>query len=428
MKNNEDLTTRPSTIAPPALMVPSVNQSENSETRKDPDFDDGIFKQEISPELIGSHRKHLRTKKTQVDGMFSVKTANCWMKEAEKKPIQKMLFSELWHEGEICILFASTNLGKSILAVQIGDSISKGAPIRGFKLEAPAQKVLYFDFELSDKQFWKRYSDQYTSSNEFPFIFSKKYEFSDNFLRAEIDPDKSIPPDSDISNEDYLNKSLERAIKEFDARIIIVDNLTYMNDGTEKAREALRLMKHLKALKLKHDLSILALAHTPKRDDCKPIKITDLQGSSSLGNFCDSSFSIGRSNSDTQNRYLKQVKARNTEIIFDDENVCVCKIEKVQSFLGFGLLELDTERAHLRELTADDHDVRNMQALEMKRQGSTNKEIGDHFGVSEGAIRKRIKKAEDMPVPIPVDKQPCESDDSLFGNSKSDSGTCLSES
>ena len=91
-------------------------------------------------------------------GLFTVKTASRWIEQAKTRPTPQMLFGELWFEGELCILFADTNLGKSILAVQIGNSISKGEQIHGFKLETPKQPILYFDFELSDKQFENRYS------------------------------------------------------------------------------------------------------------------------------------------------------------------------------------------------------------------------------------------------------------------------------
>ena len=60
---------------------------------------------------------------------FIRKTANEWIEEAKNKPAPKMLFSEFWHEGELCILFSDTNLGKTILAVQIADSIASGKPI-----------------------------------------------------------------------------------------------------------------------------------------------------------------------------------------------------------------------------------------------------------------------------------------------------------
>ncbi len=63
-----------------------------------------------------------------------------------------MLFGELWCEGEICILFADTNVGKSILATQIADDIGKGKNEEGLKVEVEPQPITYFDFELSDKQ------------------------------------------------------------------------------------------------------------------------------------------------------------------------------------------------------------------------------------------------------------------------------------
>ena len=89
-------------------------------------------------------------------GLFTVKTASRWIEQAKTRPIPKMLFGEFWFEGELCILFADTNLGKSILAVQIGNSISKGEPIHGFRLEASQQKILYFDFEFCFHNLFKK--------------------------------------------------------------------------------------------------------------------------------------------------------------------------------------------------------------------------------------------------------------------------------
>ncbi len=206
-------------------------------------------------------------------GLFTVMPANKWIDIAKTRPIPQMLFGELWFESELCILFADTNLGKSILAVQIGNSISKGEQIPGFKLETPKQPILYFDFELSDKQFENRYSIQ----------FEQHYNFDSNFIRVEINPDAVVPENQTF--EDYLSYSLERSIKETGAKVLIIDNLTYLKNETEKAKDALPLMKHLKALKRKYNLSLLALAHTPKRDLSKPITRNDLQGSKMLMNF-----------------------------------------------------------------------------------------------------------------------------------------------
>lgn len=278
-------------------------------------------------------------------GLFTVKPASRWIEQAMKRPIPRMLFAEFWFEGELCILFADTNLGKSALAVQISNSISSGDMIKAFNLEAERQRVLYYDFELSDKQFEARYSEK----------FENHYIFNQNFLRAEVNPEKSDYRENGFDSfEKYLYSSLEKSIAETEAKILIIDNITYLKDTTEQARFALPLMKDLQGLKKKYNLSILALAHTPKRDLSKPITRNDLQGSKMLINFCDSSFAIGESSCDKGIRYLKQIKARNTEILYDTENVCTCQIEKPSNFLMFEFLNFGTEREHLKQISESD--------------------------------------------------------------------------
>lgn len=312
-------------------------------------------------------------------GLFTVKTASRWIEQAKTKAIPQMLFGEFWFEGELCILFADTNLGKSILAVQIGNSVSKGEQIRGFKLETPKQPILYFDFELSEKQFENRYSIK----------FEQHYNWDNNFLRVEINSDATIPDAKTF--EDYLNHSLERSINETGAKVLIIDNLTYLKNETEKAKDALPLMKHLKALKNKYGLSILALAHTPKRDLSKPITRNDLQGSKMLINFCDSSFSIGESHSDKNLRYLKQIKQRNTEQIYDAENVCVCQIDKPFNFLLFEFVNFGKEWEHLKQHTEKDKENLNEKVSELKQQGRSLREIGAELGISHMKVSRILK-------------------------------------
>jgi hypothetical protein len=93
--------------------------------------------------------------------------------------------------------------------VQIGNSIATGEPIEGFILKLKKTKVLYLDFELSDKQFEIRYSNNYDDH----------YSFPDYFFRAEIDPEADVP-----EGLKKLYASMETAIKETESRILIVDN------------------------------------------------------------------------------------------------------------------------------------------------------------------------------------------------------------
>lgn len=312
-------------------------------------------------------------------GLFKVMTANKWIEQAKTRPIPKMLFGELWFENELCILFADTNLGKSILAVQIGNSITKGEYIQGFKFEAKKQSILYFDFELSDKQFENRYSIE----------FSQHFNFDKDFIRVEINPDTDIPEKETF--ETFLNDSLERSIIETGSKILIIDNLTYLKAETEKSRDALPLMKHLKALKSKYGLSILALAHTPKRDLSKPITRNDLAGSKMLINFVDSCFSIGESHSDKNLRYIKQIKARNTEIIYDTENVAICQIEKPHNFLQFEYVDLGNEMEHLKQISKEDRETNISKAKDLNQQGMSQRQIAKELSISLGAVNKYLK-------------------------------------
>ena len=270
---------------------------------------------------------------------------------------------------------------KSILAVQIADAISRGIPIHGFRLEAARQKVLYFDFELSDKQFEKRYSVDYKNH----------YSFDEYFLRVEMNSDADIP-ESATGFDLMVIQSIEQAVLLHGVKVIILDNLTFLRSTeAENAKEASPLMKQLKALKTKHDLSMLILAHTPKRDQSRPITQNDLQGSSRLMQFTDSSFVIGASTRESSLKYLKQVKVRNTAFVFDADNVPLCQIIQPNNFLQLDLIGYAHEQEHLRAITEKDTEGRKEKAHEMKAKGMNNVQIAKELGVSEGAIRKYFK-------------------------------------
>jgi predicted ATP-dependent serine protease len=265
-------------------------------------------------------------------------------------------------------LFADTNVGKSILAVQIANLI------------AGLQPVLYFDFELSDKQFEARYSKEYTDH----------YQFSNHFYRAEIDPDGDF--EGFDSFEDYLIHFLEKTIVKAGIKILIIDNITYLKNETEKAKYALPLMKQLKALKKKYGLSILVLAHTPKRDLSKPITQNDLQGSKMLINFCDSAFAIGASQVDSNIRYLKQIKQRNTEQLYGADNVMVFQIVKPSNYLFMEFIGYNSEREHLKIFTERDREKMIEETKLLSSKGKSQRQIAAELRISLGAVNKYLNK------------------------------------
>jgi len=314
-------------------------------------------------------------------GLFTVKSANQVIAEASSRPKPSKLFGQLWWEHEVCILFADANVGKSILAVQIADGISQGRKVIGLDMEANPQLVLYCDFELSDKQFELRYQNEVNGDH---------YKFSDKFLRVEINPDADFPVEMDF--EEYLKNSLEIVVSERNVKIVIIDNLTYLNQQTEQAKDALPLMKWLKSFGRKYDLSILVLAHTPKRNPSNPITRNDLQGSKMLINFCDGCFAIGESAKDKSIRYIKEIKQRNGSFLYDSENVIVCDIQKLDNFVQFQFIGHGVESEHLKKIDETERLVLIDKCKAFSQQGKSQREISKMLGISLGSVSNYLKK------------------------------------
>lgn len=305
-------------------------------------------------------------------GMLTIKSSNQWMREAATRPDPEPLWLSLWYEGEIACLFADSNAGKSIYAVEIAAKIAEG------------RKVIYFDFELSDKVFQRRYTNEFGGLHRFP----------DNFLRAEIDP-YSL----NLNNfEDTLINEIEGSAIANDSKILIIDNLTYLCNASEKGDLAGLLMLRLMQLKKKHGLSILILAHTPKRSLFSAITQNDLAGSKKLFNFFDSVFAIGKSAKDDGLRYIKQLKSRNAAITYGADNVIVAEICKDNDFLRFRLMGEATEREHLKEF--DDKDISKMEenVKEMREGGKSVREIAQTLGVSKSKIGRIVQKLNNVPL------------------------------
>jgi hypothetical protein len=333
------------------------------------------------PKQTGWQLKHPKKEINGSEPEFIIKRAGKWLKDGAKLPEPKMLFDRFWFEGELCIMFADTNSGKSVLAVQIGDSISKGEPIPTLQMTATPCGVLYIDYELTDKQFQQRYC---TKNNW-------NYKFSNKFCRAVTNP-QANKMYKFSSYQEYLENEIENSLLIAKAKVLIIDNITCLNYDAHHATGALNLMRSLQAIKAKYNISILVLAHTPKRNPVKPITKNDLQGSKMLINFCDSAFAIGESQTQSGTRYLKQIKQRSTKQHYGSENICLGKIEKSGNFLRFKLDGYDLETAHLQRKNEQYRKGIGERVLELRGQGISIRKIAVELNLSASMVNRIIKK------------------------------------
>ena len=254
------------------------------------------------------------------------KPCDAWFDDAEAMPPVTPLFDVFWSKGELAFLFGETGVGKSILAVQIADAISKGAKIQGFDGPQRPMRVGYFDFEHSTCQFLRRYSDG--SGNI--------HDFSPNFLRAEINV-RAI-----LKGHDIL-EGIEEEIIKHRLEVVVIDSLTHLPIFITEKTNARSIMRRLHLIKSRQNISMLVVGHSMRQDLSQPITEYDLVCSI----FCDSAFAIGESAKEKNVRYLKQIKTDSARLRYDIGYAAVFRLVKRNRFIGFEHIDFDCEYEHL---------------------------------------------------------------------------------
>ena len=328
--------------------------------------------------------------------LFKGYTMNETMERAKNMEIPRMLFSEFIYEKDLTILYSPAGVGKTILAYQIADSIARGTQIAGFKNESQPQPTIYFDFELSEKQVENRYSQNFEDT------WVNHYNFSDNFHRYffnnEFEGNLSI---------DSLFNGLITEILNKKAKIVFIDNITWINNqGLETSKDAGLVMKKLISLKREYNLTLIVLAHTPKKLRFTKMEINNLQGSAMIGNFTDASFSINWSKLNTNYRYLKTQKCRYAEDKYHSKNVITLEVKYIEpNFLGYEMIQPDMENViednHLtskddvttKVFTKEKLDERTLEVKNLLKENPdlSSRQLEDETGVNRTTCA-RIKK------------------------------------
>ncbi|MCD8291606.1 MAG: AAA family ATPase [Prevotella sp.] len=305
-------------------------------------------------------------------GIFVGEDFNPMIKRVKNEPNPKQLFLSLFYENELAILFGPTNCGKSLFAIMIAEATCSVLTEQG-----DLRKVLYFDMEMSDKQQQMRYTDPDSlESHVFPATL-KRITISEESL-------------SKITEQSLL-EGLEKAITETKASVVVFDNITFLNSRNQKAEEAADLMQKLKGLTRRLNVSILVLAHTPKRIATSSMTLNDLMGSSLISAFADSVFVLNKSCKGKDYRYVKQLKARSSEIEYGAENVLVYVIERApDGRLYLRYTGTSHEDEHLPKEVDSEREALKSEVMKLADMGKTQREIAEELGTSAATVNRLL--------------------------------------
>lgn len=281
-----------------------------------------------------------------------------------EKGKQKALFKTLWYQNELSILFAESNVGKSIYAVQIAEYIAKN------------KKVMYFDYELSVQQLCNRYANEDRTS---------VYVFSHNLYRADLTMDVEL---NFIERFALFKKRVKQAVEQ-GITVFIIDNLTCLYPGLTNNIRAVDFMLELKRLMNVFNVSFLLLAHCPKRNKCKPVTEDNLAGSKNLVNLSDSCFCLAKAQLKGELLYLKQLKDRNNAKVYTEDNVLLYAIEKENNFLHLTEYGYATEESLLKA-EKEDNMAGKMEAYNLYKQGFSFRDIGRRIGRDGKTVKKWV--------------------------------------
>ncbi len=316
------------------------------------------------------HDGVIRTEKRAERKVEPLTKANDCIERAKLLGPPAMLFDSFWSEGELAMLFGPAGVGKSILAVQIADAIARGRKMEGFVMPTKGQRVLYVDLKLSDRQFGLRYFTGPETGEEL-----RTYKCSENLHRM-------CAPDTN-----KFCDWLEETVVAKRVRVVIIDDLSELRNSCDGTRETLKLMRDLRKLKLRLDISILVIAGCREAGRSGFIAESDLQRSRVLCDAADSVFALGVLPRNHAHRYLVQTRSRGSRIAWTASNSPICDVFRFDDgLLGFRFderfaPEIDRELGLLICKVKSMHD-----------RGATYRKIGEDLGINHTKAARLFKK------------------------------------
>ncbi|HYG17169.1 MAG TPA: AAA family ATPase, partial [Bacteroidia bacterium] len=255
----------------------------------------------------------------------SLKGRNC-LPPMEAAPKKERLFGEFFYKNDFAVLCGPEGSGRSILAMQIADSISRGKQLGDFGLDSEARPVVFLDFEGNHDEFARRYS----------MDGKQPYPFHENFNVVRFH--QKFRGYTSM-RKDFL-RELNTTLAPHQDGVLIINNLDYWKCFMSESY-AIAAIKELQANNRFSVLLISNLKGNPAHKQITPNRAGKL-----LTTMTDSIFAMNFSQKGTDTRYLVQLKTKGGKQTYHANHVAEFTLSKEHNFTGCHFTGFGTEQEH----------------------------------------------------------------------------------
>jgi hypothetical protein len=255
--------------------------------------------------------------------------------------------------------------------------------------------VLYVDLEMTKRQIEARY----TSDRVRPGDRGYRYQFSDNLRYIGFNAYDAMSECDAEKTAEILARRIDREVREHDIDVVILDSLTALKRSYYGSTELLPVMRRLRRLMLERELSVLVLADVPRGDKARPMTLRSLGGLRLAANVADSIVGLAQGGAATDERYIKHLRSRSSEIVFDDTHLplfLLCKNES--AFLGFEFIEYTNEPEQMiDDRHAAEANLTSWVYREVKDKGRSIRAVAAQIGRAKSTVHRMVKLHEPLP-------------------------------
>ena len=209
------------------------------------------------------------------------------------------IIEDLFFEKDIMGLAGGTNVGKSVMSLQLSTCLALGVPFLGFRIPKP-RKVMHVQFELKDESFKQ-------------LIERTAMHFVDKYPVEAERFDQNLSILSSGQNNVFTDKWEEMdANLTFDpCDVLVVDNLyTSTNKNVSKNDDVMDLLRTMVNMKNKHQVAILMVSHHKKLGEVSPLDVSMMLGGSAYTNHLDGIVQLASSTRMPGLKVMKITKVR----------------------------------------------------------------------------------------------------------------------